>query len=214
MEEAVRSCAHGGRGGVGCGNAAGAEGDGDAVDVVGDRQDGRAGGSSAAWRCTASAPHHAALRPAWSLSGGSGGLGPARSRRPAAARRRPAPAAGHLVHRAFSFPWGGSWRPLAGRGRRRCPAQRGEKKARIARAKFPGPAACRRQAAGWTGAEGKGSGHMMGRWYPLPSPPTVHPTGRVSGGRWRSLGAPISAAGRRRGPGPGGGRARTTTRRG
>ena len=48
---------------------------------------------------------------------------------------------------------------------------------------------------------------MMGRWYPPASPPAVHPTGRVSGGRGEALAA-VSAAGRRRGPGPGGGRAR------
>ena len=40
-EEAGEVCARGGRGGVGCGDAAGAEGEGDAVDVVRGRQDGR-----------------------------------------------------------------------------------------------------------------------------------------------------------------------------
>ena len=28
---------------------------------------------------------------------------------------------------------------------------------------------------------------MMGRWYPPPTPPAVHPTGRVSGGRGEAL---------------------------
>ena len=168
-------------------------------------------GSSAACRCTASAPHHAAHRLAWSLSGGSGGLGPAaRSRHRAAARRAPAPAAGRLVPR--------SSRVLLSLGRfvaapcrpgsSSLPRSAGQKKARIARAKFSRSGRLSRTGGRVDGGRrGKGSGHMMGRWYPPPSPPTVHPTGRVSGGRGEAL-APISAAGRRRGPGPGGGRAR------
>ena len=66
---------------------------------------------------------------------------------------------------AFSFPWG-SWWPLAGRGLRRCPAQRGRKKARIARAIFPSRPACRRQAGGWTEGRGaRGQVHMRSRSY-------------------------------------------------
>ena len=42
--EGAEVCAPGGRGGVGCGDAAGAEGNGDAVEVLGARQEGRDGG--------------------------------------------------------------------------------------------------------------------------------------------------------------------------
>ena len=87
------------------------------------------------------------------------------------------------------------------------PLSGAKKSAHSARKIFPVRPPVEDRRPGGRGRRGKGSGHMMGRWYPPPSPPTVHPTGRVSGGRGEAL-APISAAGRRRGPGPGGGRAR------
>ena len=87
------------------------------------------------------------------------------------------------------------------------PLSGAKKSAHSARKIFPVRPPVKDRRPGGRGRRGKGSGHMMGRWYPPASPPAVHPTGRVSGGRGEAL-APISAAGRRRGPGPGGGRAR------
>ena len=52
------------------------------------------------------------------------------------------------------------------------------------------------------GARGKGSGHMMGRWYPAPEPPAVHPNGpglRRSGAKpWRRSQPPAGGADRDR----------------
>ena len=80
----------------------------------------------------------------------------------------------NLVHRVL-LPWGGLWRPLAGRGLRPLPRTAGQKKARIARANLPGPAACRGQAAGWTAGEGQEVGSHEGSIVPPPPLSTCAP---------------------------------------
>ena len=87
---------------------------------------------------------------------------------------------------ALSFPWG-SWWPLAGRGLRRCPAQRGRKKARIARAIFPSRSPVEDRRPGGRGARGKGSGSHEESIVPLTPPPPVPADAPYSGrSGWRA----------------------------
>ena len=133
-----------------CGLAAGAEGNGDAGGCPA-REGGACLGAGSRTRCPRACRFLRSPR-AFSLGPASSAPPSSLSRLPWMGRPRascPKSAASSSSARAdacrgssrtctfaFSFPWGGSWRPPAGRGLRRCPAQRGKKKARIARAIF------------------------------------------------------------------------------
>ena len=81
----------------------------------------------------------------------------------------------------------------------------GQKKARIARANFPRSGRLSRTGGRVDrGRRGKGSGHMMGRWYPPASLPAVHPHGPGLRRSGRGLGGALSRRpAARTGPPPG-----------